>query len=347
MKPALQRVVALFGSAAAFWGTAIVARAADSPVVRRYEFAAPHMGTEFKILLYAPDEPAANRAARAAFDRVAALDRMLSDYDATSELGRLSATSPAKQGVPVGPELWTVLEKCQRLADETSGAFDVTVGPLTRLWRRARRQQQMPPKDRLAEALAATGYKHLRLDPNDRTVQLIRPGMRLDLGGIAKGYAADEALAVLKKRGVTRAMVAASGDMALGDPPPGEKGWRIAVGALDPTKKPARYLRLANCGVSTSGDAHQFVVLEGKRYSHIVDPRTGLGLTHRSSVTTVAPDAITADALATAICVLGPKAGIELAKKHRGVETLVVYADDEQRAEVESVETRGFNRHSD
>ena len=347
MKPALQRVVALFGSAGAFWGTAIVARAADSPVVRKYEFAEPHMGTEFKIQLYAPDEKTANQAARAAFDRVAALDRMLTDYDSTSELSRLSATSPAKQVVPVSPELWTVLEKGQRLAAESGGAFDVTVGPLTRLWRRARRQQQMPTKDRLAEALAATGYKHLTLDPKRRSAQLTRPGMRLDLGGIAKGFAADEALAVLKKNGLTRAIIAASGDMALGDPPPGEKGWRIAVGAPDPKEKPARYLRLANCGVSTSGDAYQFVVLDGKRYSHIVDPRTGLGLTQRSSVTVVAPDAVTADALATAICVLGPKAGIDLAKKHDGVEALVARVTDEPRSTVKSVETRGFSRHSD
>jgi thiamine biosynthesis lipoprotein len=206
----------------------------------------------------------------------------------------------------------------------------------------------MPPKDRLAEALAATGFKHLGLDPKARTAQLTAANMRLDLGGIAKGFAADQALAVLKKNGVAQAMVAASGDMALGDPPLGEKGWRIAVGALDPSaEKPKRYLRLANCGVSTSGDAHQFVVLDGKRYSHIVDPRTGLGLTHRSSVTTIAPDAMTADALATAISVLGPKSGIELAKKRRGVDALIVQAPNELGAEASSVETRGFGRYLD
>jgi thiamine biosynthesis lipoprotein len=343
MKPSLQLV-----AATACLLLAVALSAADPPRHRKFEFVEPHMGTQFKIQLYAADEKTANQAARTAFDRIAALDRMLTDYDSKSELSRLSATSPSTVGVPVSRELWTVLEKGQRIATDTGGAFDVTVGPLTRLWRRARRQQQMPAKERLAEALAATGYRHVKLDRERRTIQLTRPGMRLDLGGIAKGYAADEALAVLKKAGVARAVVAASGDMAIGEPPPGEKGWRIAVGSLDPAKnEPTRFLRLANCGVSTSGDAYQFVVLDGKRYSHIVDPRTGLGLTHRVSVTVVAPDGTTSDPLATAICVLGPKAGVEVAKESRGVEALVTYAGDDGGSPVQSVETRGFARLCD
>jgi thiamine biosynthesis lipoprotein len=305
------------------------------------------MGVSFKLLLYAGDEDLANRSARAAFDRVTALDRMLSDYDSASELSRLSAASPTSEGVAVSPELWVVLERAQRLAGETDGAFDVTVGPLTKLWRRARRQQEMPSKERLAEALGATGHTNLKLDRQRRTVRLLRGGMRLDLGGIAKGYAADEALAVLKKHGITRAMVAASGDMALGDPPPGERGWRIAVGALNPKEKPSRFLRLANCGVSTSGDAFQFIVIEGKRYSHIVDPRTGLGLTQRVSTTVIAGDAMSADGLATGVTVLGPKAGVEFAKEQRGVEALVVYAVGEAESRVEAVETEGFSKHTE
>jgi len=282
---------------------------------------------------------------------VAALDRMLSDYDSASELSRLSATAPmsqriaASQGVAVSRELWAVLEHSQRLAQETDGAFDATVGPLTKLWRRARRQKALPPKERLTEALAATGYKHLRLDPERRTVQLLRGGMRLDLGGIAKGFAADEALAALKKEGVPRAMVAASGDMALGEAPRSERGWKVAIGALDPKQaKASRFLRLANCGVSTSGDAFQYVVIDGKRYSHIVDPRTGPGLTRRTSTTVIAADGMTADGLATAVTVLGPKAGMEFVKKQRGVEAFIVYGVDEGDSRTDAVETEGFNR---
>jgi thiamine biosynthesis lipoprotein len=342
--PVRHLCIAALGFGVVFLGGTVSAPA-DEPAVRRFEFAEPHMGVSFKLVLYAADETLANRAARAAFDRVAALDRMMSDYDSASELSRLSATAPASESVAVSPELWVVLERGQRLARETDGAFDVTVGSLTRLWRRARRQQEMPSKERLAEALVATGYKNLKLDRQRRAVQLLRGGMRLDLGGIAKGYAGDEALAVLKKHGVTRAMVAASGDIAVGDPPIGERGWRIAVGALDPKEKPSRFLRLANCGVSTSGDAFQFVVIDGRRYSHIVDPRTGLGLTQRASATVIAADAMSADGFATAVTVLGPKAGIEFAKKQRGVEALVVFAVGEMESRTETVQTEGFGKH--
>jgi thiamine biosynthesis lipoprotein len=210
-----------------------------------------------------------------------------------------------------------------------------------RLWRRARRQHELPSEERLAQARAAVGYEHLRLgcDPQrdgETTVQLLRPGMQLDLGGIAKGYAADEALRTLSERGIDRALIDAGGDIVMSGPPPGQTGWLIGIARLEPDGEPTQFMRLAHRAVATSGDAWQYVVIDGVRYSHIVDPRTGLGLTRRSSVTIVAHDGITADSLATAVSVLGPEKGVTLIEETPETASLVVYLDDEQVRVVQS-----------
>lgn len=278
----------------------------------RFEFSQVQMGVPFKILLYAPSAAAAEKAATAAYSRVAELNRLMSDYDAASELSRLSAASPTREPISLSDDLWFVLDRSQKLAAASDGAFDITVGPYVRLWRRARREKQMPSDERLGEARAAVGYRNLELDAATHTAKLLRPQMRLDLGGIGAGYAVDEALAVLRKHGVDRALVDASGDVGVSGPPPGERGWRIGVAPLTPDGPPSKYLLLADAAVTTSGDAFQHVELGGHRYSHIVDPRTGLGLTDRSTVVVVAPDCITADSLATAVSVLGPAEGLKL-----------------------------------
>jgi len=261
---------------------------------------------------------------RAAFRRIAELNRVLSDYDPQSELSRLSAQSPSSQPVAVSDDLWRVLALSAELHQRSGGAFDITAGPLTTLWRRARRQRELPAAGRLAAALQATGGQKMKLLADKQQVTLLKPGMRLDVGGIGKGYAADEALKAMRKHGVTRAFVDGSGDMALGDPPPGKAGWTIGVAPLRPTEPPSRLLTLSNCGVATSGDAWQAVVIDGRRYSHIVDPHTGLGLTRRSSVTVIARNGAQADGLASAVSVLGPERGILLIEKTAGAETLVV-----------------------
>jgi thiamine biosynthesis lipoprotein len=326
--------------------------AAEAASPARFEFAANQMGVRFRIVLYAEDEASARRASDAAFERVEKLNALLSDYEPHSEINRLTAAGPTDEAVAVSGELWSMLKRADRLSRETDGAFDVTVGPYTRLWRRARRQRELPSAERLAEAKESVGYRYLELvEPTDgeRTesmpgkVRVLRPNLRLDLGGIAKGFAADEALAVLRKSGIGRAMVAAAGDIAVGDPPPGENGWRIGVARLGAeSEEPGVYLKLANCGVSTSGDAFQFVEIGGKRYSHIVDPRTGIGLTERSSVTVVAADAVTADSLATAMSVIGEPAARRLFEKYDGAEMLFVRNENEKAIASRSA---GFERY--
>lgn len=305
-------------------------RQEQPPQLERFEFSEPHMGVTFKLLFYAPDSETANRAAQAAFKRIAGLDRALSDYDPDSELNELSLTAGQGRNVPVSDDLWRVLTGAKGVSQQSHGAFDVTVGPIVRLWRRARRQQKLPSPERLEQALKAVGHVLLRMDAEAKTVQLTQPAMQLDLGGIAKGYAADEALQVLETHGIDRALVDASGDLAFGAPPPGREGWRIGIAPLAADAPPSRFLLLADQAVATSGDAWQFIELDGRRYSHIVDPRTGIGLTTRSSVTVLAPCGMRADALASALSVLGPERGLALADRLDRVAALFVVQEDDR-----------------
>ncbi|HME00377.1 MAG TPA: FAD:protein FMN transferase [Terriglobia bacterium] len=329
------------------------------------------MGTIFRIVLYAPDPTTASKASRAAFDRIQTLDNIMSDYKPGSELRQLCDKAGGPP-VKVSEDLFRVLTAAEEASTRSDGAFDITVGPVVRLWRRARRRHELPDRERLAAARDLVGYEKVQLDPQARTVQLLKPGILLDLGGIAKGDAADQALMVLQSFGVTHALVAAAGDIAVGDPPPHRAGWRIEIAPLEPVggrlagpssrptgtvpPQPAegdassiqnpisrisriqnRFVLLHNAGISTSGDAEQHVEIGGVRYSHIVDPKTGMALTGRSSVTVVAPNGITADGYATAVSVLGPERGLKLITSTPGAGALILI---ESGNAVQSFESR-------
>ena len=317
------------------------------------------MGVPFAAAFYAPDEASANKAIDAVWSRIDHLNSLMSDYDSASELMRLCREAGPGKPIAVSPELFRVLSKSVEVSERSDGAFDVSVGPLIKLWRRARRQKELPDPTLLTEARELVGWRNIKLTPhpasraalapgqcptlarspgadarrlaNDSssgTVELLKLGMKLDLGGIAVGYAADEAIGVLKQHGITRAMIDGSGDIVVSDPPPGATGWRIGIASLrEPDAAPTEFATLANCSISTSGDAYQFVEVGGRRYSHIVDPKTGLGLTERCSVTIIAPDGITADALATAVSVLGPERGWKLIESQPHAAALIVTLD--------------------
>jgi thiamine biosynthesis lipoprotein ApbE/predicted RND superfamily exporter protein len=317
----------------------------DSAELQRFEYQRPEMGLPFRIVLYASGPSTANPAAEAAFRRIEDLNGMLSDYDTDSELSRLSRTSGEGRAVRVGSDLWRVLERAQELAERSGGAFDVTVGPCVNLWRRARREQQMPDPARLEQARRAVGYGHVRLDARAHTVELLVPDMRLDLGGIAKGYALDEAMVVLKRCGIRSALVSGGGDMVVSGPPPGRRGWRIELAPLDASNAPpARFVLLSHAALATSGDLFQRLEIEGKRYSHIVDPRTGIGLVDHSLVNVIARDGMTADSLTKVVSVLGPKEGLAFISRERGVETRIVRQPAEA---IEARESPGFSRYYD
>jgi thiamine biosynthesis lipoprotein len=292
--------------------------------LQRFEAVEPHMGTLFRITLYAYDSDAAHDAFSAAFARVNQLDEILSDYNPRSELMRVCRDA-GRQPVQTSVELFTVLAASQELAQETDGAFDVTLAPVIRLWRQARKDQKLPARSAIDAALGRCGYLKLVLDGTRRTVFLELPDMLLDLGGIAKGYAADEALQVLRAHGIRRALVAASGDLSIGDPPPGKGGWRVGIDVPEKSNADSeRVLTLRNAGVSTSGDAEQFLDAGGTRYSHIIDPKTGIGLTRSITVTIVARRGIDSDGLATAVSVLGVTRGLDLIESRSDAAALIV-----------------------
>lgn len=273
------------------------------------------MGIDARLVVYAKDQATVEKACRAAFDRVAELDTIMSDYRRDSELNQLSAKSGG-EAVPVSKDLFKVLKMSQQVAKQSDGAFDVTVGPLITLWRAARRSGVLPDPAEIEKARALVGWQKMELTPG--RVKLATPGMKLDLGGIAKGYAADEAQKVLKKHGITRALIQMGGDIVVTGPPPGKKGWTIRVPNAGDDQGP-KNVEFANCAISTSGDTEQFAVIGGVRYSHVVDPRTGQALTNRVQSTIVAKDGLTTDPLSTALTVLSEQGRAKLLKSYRGV----------------------------
>jgi thiamine biosynthesis lipoprotein len=311
---------------------------ADEPKLGRFEFTEPHMGTRFQIIVYAVDEAAATKAAKAGFARIAELDGIMSDYRPASELMQLCKKAGGEP-VQVSNDLFYVLSKAQQVAERSDGAFDVTVGPVVRLWRVARRTRRLPDADKLKAALDLVGYNNVRIDEKAHSVQLLKPGMQLDLGGIAKGYSADETLKVLEKHGIKSALVAAGGDIAVSAAPPDAKGWTIAIALLEPKTDPKRYLLLHDMAVSTSGDVEQHVEIDGKRYSHIVDPKTGLGLIGRQSVTVVARRGIDSDSLTKVVSVCGPKRRLEFIEKLPGASAYIVRRTDDGE---ETFQTKDF-----
>ena len=298
---------------------------AVDPLYQRFQFIEPHLGTLVDLTLYASSEAVANDAAQAAFARIKELNRIFSDYTSDSEASRLCITAGSGARVPVSDELFELLRQSEAISEATGGAFDVTIGPVAKLWRVARRQRRLPPQEPLDTARELVGWTNVQLQHESQTVQLLKRGMQLDFGGIAKGYIAQQTRDVLARCGISRCLVSIAGDICAGDSPPDSDGWKIGIAPLiDPNGPPTYFLRLENCSVSTSGDAFQFVQIDGIRYSHIVNPSSGLGLTYRSSVTVVASDGATADGFATAITVLGVEKGLRVVEPFKDVAALMV-----------------------
>jgi thiamine biosynthesis lipoprotein len=281
----------------------------------RVELEGHHMGTRFRVVVVHEDPAQGLAAGRAALERVAELDERLSDYRPESELSRLSRASGGAP-VPCSPDLWRVLALAAEVAERTGGAFDVTVGPAVRLWRRAGRRGELPEEGELEEARRRTGPDLVDLDPVHRTARGLVPGMRLDLGGIAKGDALDQALEVLRSHGAAAGLVDGGGDVAVFGAPPGAPGWTIAVEGLGP----GACVELDEGALASSGDAYRAVEIGGERFSHLVDPRTGRALVGARAAGVLARDAALADALASALCVLGAEEGLLLLEAIPGVE---------------------------
>ncbi|HEY4154956.1 MAG TPA: FAD:protein FMN transferase [Puia sp.] len=282
------------------------------------------MGSPFTITLYSNDSAAASRSAGAAFKRAGGLNEVLSDYIDSSEVNRLSLTSGQGRYVPVSEDLFTILQRAEEAGRLSDGSYDVSVGPLVKLWRSARKTKIFPSPDSIRAARKKTGYRYIHLDAATRSVKLEKRGMKLDLGGLGKGFVAAAALAELNRNGIYCAMVNAGGKIVTGQAPPGKEGWLIGINAPGEKEEILPVLlNLKEISVATSGDIYQYVEFNGKRYSHIVDPKTGIGLTRRRNVTAIAPDGTTADWLATACSILSPRKSLRLIKKIPGAALLI------------------------
>jgi thiamine biosynthesis lipoprotein len=289
----------------------------------RYEAVEPHMGTLVRITLYAPGEQAAKDAFSAAFDRIGNLDRILSDYRPDSELNQITKAAVGR-AVRVSEDLFAVLAASQELAEATGGAFDITQGPVVRLWREARATARLPDPAAVEDASSRSGFRKLHLDAEHRTVTFDMTGMALDVGAIGKGYAASEAIKVLDGLGVRSALVAVSGDLAFSEAPPGQRGWRIGVYSGEALPGVPAMLELTNAAVSTSGSSEQHLDIGGRRYSHIIDPASGAALVDDITVTVIATHGLDADGLDTAVSVLGLDRGLALIESRPGTAALII-----------------------
>jgi thiamine biosynthesis lipoprotein len=316
----------------------LAAGASDDAKLERFEFTRTEMAVPIAIVLYASNDATADRAAQAAYERIHELNSILSDYDEDSELRRLCRTSSEGKPAHVSDDLWRVLDRALELSAQTGGAFDPTIGPVSKLWRRARRVKQLPSPEALKTALAKVDYRGIRLHEESQSVELLKSDMLLDLGGIAKGYALEEGAKVLKKQGIDRFLLHAGGDMVLGEAPPDKPGWKVGIGQTDPQKPPRFYLWLSNVETATSGDRFQYAEIAGRRYSHLIDPRTGLGLTGHCQTTVVVPRGTLADGLASAICILGLEKGLKLLEKTPGAAAYIISATEDGKEEIRQSE---------
>ena len=271
------------------------------------------MGTEVKIVLNYLKSKDLEDAVEKAYLEGERLNLIFSDYLANSELSKFSRSSISGEKVKLSNELIEVLKYCLNLSAISNGSFDPTLGPLTRLWRISRHQRVFPEKSKLDNALSRSGVKYLKLDEAKQTGLLLSSNMILDLGGVAKGYIADRMLEVLMKSGFSRSFIDAGGDLRIGDSPLNSEGWKIEIGGKKHQKLPI--LQLANCAVATSGDAVQSLEINGTHYSHIIDPKTGIGLTNQAQATVIAPTGMEADSLASTFLVTGFEKASVLIKK--------------------------------
>ena len=321
---------------------AVLKNGQDDSTLRRFEAQKAAMGVLFKLVGDAENEEQAKFATAEAFARIEFLNSVFSDYDPSSETSRLCSDASPGNWLGVSSEMHHVLNASQKISAASSGAFDVTVGSLSHLWRNVRKEQTLPALDLLEAAKQTVDFQSVEVHPFAHLVRFKRGNIELDFGGIAKGYAADQALKVLRENGVRSALIDASGDVSFSDPPPGRPSWVVAVAPLEKNGPAVHRLSMRQNAVATSGDAWQFVEIEGVRYSHIIDPRTGWAIRGRQSVTIIGPDGATADAWASALSVMGHQEGLTLVETLEGIEALYIVATE---GGVQSYQSSGFESY--
>ena len=278
-------------------------------IAQKHTFQAPKMGTLIQVTIADQDSLTAFNAAQEVFHLYDTLNQILSDYLPDSELNQLCKKAGTGEWMQVSPHLLHILQLSQVAYKQSNGAFDPSMGSLVQLWRTTRKTKKFPDKKSLVEALQTKGFqlgKNIEIIENQ--VRLNRKKVQLDFGGIAKGYAAQCAVDRLKESGINNVLIDSGGDLTVGDTPKNTQGWKIAINHPNDAGEPLPYyLEVVNCSIATSGSLYQSVEINKKHYSHIINPTTGIGLTHQKNVTILAKDGATADWLATACSVLSIK----------------------------------------
>lgn len=300
------------------------------------------MGAPFTIVFYTDDTLQANHLAKECFKLVDSFVFIFSDYIDSSELCKLSATAGSNSSVNLSPAMFDILVQSKKAFNKSEGAFDITIGPLSKIWRKSRKEKQFPAGENIKTAKKSIGFDKLLLDTQNKKATLTHPGMQLDLGGIAQGYIAQKIIDFLASQQIRHALVNVSGDIAASKAPPGLKGWTVGINIPESayTLLP-RTLLMQNKAVTTSGDVYQFTEHKGKRYSHIIDPRTGYGITNQRNVTAIANDGTTADWLATACSILSVKKAKRLAAQ-LGAEILIA---EIKKGKLIFYSTKGFTKY--
>jgi len=291
----------------------------------RLEKSADAMGATYSIALYGYDRVKMEAAVDAAFDEVRRLDELLSNYQPGSQWSEVNRNA-AIQPVRVSPELFQLLAACVEYSRKSEGAFDITVGPLMKVWGFYKGSGHLPHKPEVAAALARVGYRHIRLDPDARTVRFDRPGVEMDPGGVGKGYAVDRMVEVLRQNGVRTALVAGSGSSiyGMGAPPDEPRGWPVKIKDPKDSRKTLAEVWLKDSSMSTSGSYEKFFRAEGKIYAHIMDPRTGYPAQGSVSVSVIAPRTVDSEVWAKPYFINGR----QWAVKHRPKDFRVFFCED-------------------
>lgn len=286
-----------------------------SAQLKRFQFSETKMGSSFNIIFFHTDSAKAISISKECFALVDSINNIFSDYTSASEVGRLASMTRVKDQ-KVSDELFELIVLSKHAWKRSGKTFDITIGALTQLWRKAKKENRFPTDTEVKEAKEQMGFEKLIINEKAKTISFNKQGIRFDFGAIVPGYAAQKVIDLLKSKNIGKALVDASGDIVVSDPPPGKNGWTIAINLPESENEVwDKNLELKNLAVSTSGDVYRYIIHNRKKYSHIIDPRTGYGVTTQRNVTVIAKDGATADWLATACSILPIRKALKLAKK--------------------------------
>ncbi len=286
------------------------------------------MGNRFEISVVSDDEGSAMKHIDAAVEEIRRIEKLLTTFDESSQtnlINRFAGIRPVK----VDREIFDIISRSKRISDITQGAFDITYGSVDkRLWNFDKDMTSLPDAATAAKMVRLINYRNIIMDEAKCTVMLKEEGMRIGFGGIGKGYAAERAKLVLLQRGVKSGIVNAAGDLSAWGRQPDGKEWTIGIADPDSARHPFSYINITDMAVATSGNYEKFVMIGGKKYSHTIDPKTGLPVQGIKSVTIISPNAEIADAMATPVMIMGIRVGLDMVNQVRGLECIIIDEED-------------------